>query len=121
MSPEDAQLLAWVNQQSQELLGFCEANFTKWLISTAQSCESVAALRSRLRTQVGSPPHTASTDWLWQADLPAAVAAQLGEELYMRVPRNGQIGEPVPSAKPRGAVHDAAAAGTGRGGGRSVL
>jgi len=85
VSPEDAQLLTWVNQQSEQLLGFCEANLTKWLISTAQSCESVAALRSRLRTQ---------------ADLPAAVAAQFGEELYMRVPRNAQIGEPEQEEEP---------------------
>jgi len=76
VSAEDAELTSWLNEQCQELLGFCEANFTKWLINTAQRCDSVAALRSRLRSQ---------------ADLPAAVAAQLCEELYTRVPRTGEI------------------------------
>eukprot|EP00658_Telonema_sp_P-2_P073235 TRINITY_DN62296_c0_g1_i1.p1 TRINITY_DN62296_c0_g1~~TRINITY_DN62296_c0_g1_i1.p1 ORF type:complete len:217 (-),score=49.63 TRINITY_DN62296_c0_g1_i1:147-797(-) len=75
VSAEDSEIISWVHKRCQELLGFAEPipSFTQFVISTTQSCDSVAALRTRLRTQ---------------ADLPSGVAAELASELFERVPRD---------------------------------
>ena len=63
LSSQDDELVRWVEWQCKETLGFSDDNFTGFLINIAQTSDTVASLRSRLRNQVNSTTVTDETSF----------------------------------------------------------